>query len=135
MFVDKTAVFCGFSRGCVQILSTIVFFFLTYPPKKWQNLGKKGQSGQSYPQQKRRKIKGLRDFFVKIIEQFCKISAQLSTKVNFARWTTPIYPLLRWISGLFYIRYEFIIVCFDFNRQNALFLARVYDRAKKGDCG
>ena len=45
MFVDKRPYFCVFFVVYVIILSTIVFFLHTYPPKKWEKVMKKLAGG------------------------------------------------------------------------------------------
>ena len=56
----------------------------------------------------------------------------LSTKVIFAKWTTLFYPLLRWTTLVLPLRYEFIIVFFDFVRQKAFFFAKAKRKREKG---
>ena len=55
----------------------------------------------------------------------------LSTKVIFAKWTTLFYPLLRWTTLVLPLRYEFIIVFFDFVRQKAFFFAKAKRKREK----
>jgi hypothetical protein len=43
-----------------------VLFLSTYPRKKYKNMEKKNDCGQSYPQQKGRKIKGFSAFLEKV---------------------------------------------------------------------